>query len=168
MSQNVRRLTHGALLAALYAALCYLQNLLLPGSGSGLFQFRVAEALMVLAFFTPAAPWGLTVGCLIFNISSGSGLPLDFLVGSIASWLSGMAMYGLRRRGLGTWPLPGLMMPALFNGFLVGWELSCYMGGGFWLNVLWVAAGEAAVLLSLGSGLYYTLRARGLHQKIFG
>ncbi len=168
MRNNIRLLTHGALLAALYSALCFLQNLMLPGSGSGILQFRVAEALCVLAFFTPAAPWGLAVGCLIFNISSGGGLPLDFLIGSLATWLSTVAMYGLRRIRLGTWPLPGLMMPALFNGLLVGWELSYHMGGGFLVNFLYVAAGEAAVLLSLGSGLYYTLCTRKLHQKLFG
>ncbi len=167
MRKNIRLLTQGALLAALYAALCHLQNLLLPGSGSGMLQLRVAEALCVLAFFTPAAPWGLAVGCLIFNISSGGSLPLDFLVGSAASWLSAVAMYGLRRVRLGTWPLPGLLMPAVLNGLLVGWELSWHMGGLFWLNAAWVAAGEAAVLLSLGSGLYYTIQSRHLQEKLF-
>ena len=36
--------------------------------------------------------------------------------------------------------------------------VTIYTGGGFWLNALYVAIGEAAVLLTLGAALYYTLR----------
>ena len=48
-------LAHSAIIAALYMILCYLQNLILPGSASWAIQMRAAEALSVLAFFTPAA-----------------------------------------------------------------------------------------------------------------
>ena len=58
-------------------------------------------------------------------------------------------------------------MPALFNAFLVGWELTVYIGGGFWLNALYVAIGEAAVLLTLGSALYCAIRTRHLDRKLF-
>jgi uncharacterized membrane protein len=49
----------------------------------------------------------------------------------------------------------------------VGWELSVYIGGAFWLNALYVAIGEAAVLLTLGSLLYYALRKRDLGRLLF-
>ena len=42
-------------IAAMYAALTYAQNLLLPGTTSAAVQFRVSEALNVLALFSPAA-----------------------------------------------------------------------------------------------------------------
>jgi uncharacterized membrane protein len=61
-----------------------------------------------------------------------------------------------------------MVMPALFNALLVGWELTVYIGGGFWLNALYVALGELGVLLSLGSLLYYALRSRGLDKRLFG
>ena len=157
MRKNIRSMTHGAVLAAAYVALTHLQNLLLPGSASWAIQFRVSEVLCVLAFFTPAAVPGLTVGCLIFNLTSGMALPLDFLVGSLATLLATGAMRLLRK-----WPLLGLLMPALFNSFLVGWELSVYIGGGFWLNALYVAIGEAAVLLILGWPLYRAICSREL------
>lgn len=137
------------MIGALYVALCHMQNLLLPGSASWAIQFRAAEAMCVLAFFTPAAIPGLTVGCLLFNVTSGAALPLDFLVGSLASFFAATTMWKLRR-----FPLLGLWMPALFNGMLVGWELSVYIGGGFWLNAFYVALGEAAVLMTLGQVLY--------------
>ena len=158
MRKKTRFITHAALIAALYAALTHGQNLLLPGSASMAIQFRLSEALCVLAFFTPAAIPGLTLGCLLFNITSGVALPLDFLVGSAATFLAVEGMWLTRRI---TWkgiPLPGLLMPALTNAFLVGWELTVYIGGGFWLNAAYVAIGEAVVLLTLGTLLHTALK----------
>jgi uncharacterized membrane protein len=120
----------------------------------------------VLAFVTPAAIPGLTVGCLLFNISYVGALPLDFLVGTAATLLAAQGMYWLRQLTVKGYPLPGLLLPAVFNGLLVGWELSVYMGGAFWLNALYVAIGEAAVLLTLGSGLYYALKAPAFRKYL--
>ena len=166
MNQKTKQLTYGALVAALYVALTYLQNFLLPGSATWAIQFRAAEALCILALFTPAAIPGLSVGCLLFNISYAGALPLDFLVGTGATALAVSAMYLLRRVTVKGYPLFAMLMPALFNGILVGWELSVYIGGGFWLNALYVAIGEVAVLLTLGTALFYTIRARGLDRLI--
>lgn len=160
-------MTQAALIAALYTALTYLQNALIPGSATWAIQFRASEAMCVLAFFTPAAIPGLSLGCLLYNISSGYALPLDFIVGTAASALAAMCMYLTRRVKIKGYPLPGMLFPAVFNGLLVGWELSVYIGGGFWLNAAYVAIGELAVLLSLGTALYYAIRSRGLDQKIF-
>ena len=162
MRKNVKFLTHGALIAALYVALTYLQNGLLPGSASWAIQFRAAEALCILALFTPAAIPGLTVGCLLFNISFAGALPLDFLVGTLASALAAGGMYLTRKVTIKGYPLLAMLLPAVFNGILVGWELSVYIGGGFLLNAVYVAIGEAAVLLTLGTALYYTLKNRKL------
>ena len=161
-------IAHGALLAALYVALTHLQNLLIPGSATWAIQFRASEALCVLAFFTPAAIPGLTIGCLLFNVSYAMALPLDFLVGSLATLLATGGMYLSRRITVKGLPVLGLLLPALCNGLLVGWELSVYIGGGFWLNALYVAIGEVAVLLTLGSGLYYAVNSRGLDKRLFG
>ena len=158
MNSKVKFLTRAAVLAALYAALTHLQNILLPGSANMAIQFRASEAMCVLAFFTPAAIPGLSLGCLLFNLTSGAALPLDFLVGTAATALSVGAMWLTRRWTLKGYPLFGMLMPALFNAVLVGWELTVYIGGGFFLNALYVAIGEAAVLLSLGSVLYCARR----------
>ena len=167
MKNKVKLLSHGALIAALYTALTYLQNFLLPGSASWAIQFRAAEALCVLALFTPAAIPGLTVGCVLFNLSFAGALPLDVPVGGCATLLSVTAMHLLRRVTVKGIPLPALLMPALFNALLVGWELAMYIGGGFWLNALYVAIGEGAVLLTLGLALYYTVKNRRL-ERLFG
>lgn len=163
MKKNVQNITHGAIIAALYVALSHGQNLFFPGSASMAIQFRVAEVLCVLAFFTPSAIWGLTLGCLLFNLTSGVALPLDFLVGSLASFLAAWGIWKTRNKA----PFLGLMMPALTNGLLVGWELSFYIGGAFWLNTVYVAIGEIAVLMTLGLALYFALKKNRLHRRIF-
>ena len=168
MRKKARRLAYAAIIAALYAVLTHMQNILLPGSASMAIQFRASEALCVLALFTPAAIYGLAVGCLVFNITSAAALPLDFLVGSLATLVACWYMWKLRRVTVKGYPLAAMLMPALWNALLVGWELTVYIGGGFLLNALYVAIGEAAVLLSLGSALYFAMKKRKLDQRIFG
>ena len=168
MTRKAKFLAHAALIAALYATLTYLQNLLIPGSSSWAIQFRVSEALCVLAFFTPAAIPGLAIGCLLFNLSFVGALPLDFLVGSLATALAASAMWLTRKVTVQGYPVIGMLMPALFNALLVGWELSVYLGGAFWLNALYVAIGEAGVLLTLGSILFYAMKLRHLDSRLFG
>lgn len=163
MNQRVRNLVFGALIGAMYVALTNLQNLLLPGSATWAIQFRASEALCVLALFTPAAAAGLAVGCFVFNLHYVGALPLDMLVGTLATLLACRSMWRLRKL-----PWLALAMPALFNAFLVGWELTVYIGGGFWLNALYVAIGEAAVLYTLGLLLYTTMKKNGLAGKLFG
>jgi uncharacterized membrane protein len=65
-------------------------------------------------------------------------------------------------------PALGLCLPALFNALLVGWELAVYIGGGFWINALYVAIGELAVLYTLGWLLYKTMTRSGMARRIFG
>lgn len=173
MSKKTKYLVHGGVLAALYVVLTYAQNLLWPGSTTMAIQMRLSEALCVFAFFTPAAIPGLTIGCFLYNVSWAQSLPLDWLVGSAATCLATLCMWGLRRVKIARCPFPGLLMPALWNAPLVGWELAFYLGEGgftwpvFGLNALYVFLGEAIVLLVLGAILYYALTARGLDRRVF-
>lgn len=167
MTKSTRYLTQAAIIAALYAVLTHLQNLLLPGSATWAIQMRLSEALCVLALFTPAAIPGLTLGCLIFNITYAAALPLDFVLGSAATLLAAEGMWLTRKVTVHGYPLLAMLMPAIANAILVGWELTVYIGGGFGLNALYVALGEIAVLLVPGSLLYYALKKRGLDSKLF-
>ena len=167
-NSSVRRMAHAAIIAALYVALTHAQNLLFPDSASMAIQFRASEALCVLAFFTPAAIPGLAIGCLLFNLTSGMALPLDFLLGSLASLGAALVMWHTRTWKVRGMPLFGLLMPAAFNALLVGWELTVYIGSSFAFNALCVALGELAVLLTLGNLLYFALVRRGLDTRIFG
>lgn len=165
---HVRFWSHAAIIAALYVVLTHMQNILIPNSASFAIQCRLSEALCVLALFTPAAIPGLSVGCLIFNITFAAALPLDWIVGSLATLAATSAMWGLRGCTVKDFPLPALLMPAVFNALLVGWELSVYIGGGFWLNALYVAIGELIVMLIFGTVLYRVMERRHLDALLFG
>ena len=167
MRKQTRYIVHAALIAALYAALTHGQNILLPNSTSMAIQFRASEALCVLAFFTPAAIPGLTIGCLLFNMTFAAALPLDPVVGSLATLLAAWGMWRSRGITVKKVPVLGLLMPAITNAVLVGAELTLYIGGGFGLNALYVAIGEAAVLLTLGSALYFAMKKRKLDRRLF-
>ena len=161
---KTRALVRGAIIAAIYTAL----TLLFAPISYGEVQIRIAESLTLLPILLPEAVPALTIGCLLFNLSYAAALPLDAIVGTAASFLATGAMWLTRKITIKGYPLPGLLMPALFNALLVGWELSVYIGGGFGLNALYVAIGEAAVLLSLGAALYYAIRVRRLDKRLFG
>ena len=168
MRRNTRYIVHAAVLAALYVVLTHAQNILIPDSATWAIQYRVSEALGVLALFTPAAIPGLALGCMLFNFTYAQALPLDWVLGSLATLLACGAMYLTRNVKIKGFPALTLAMPALFNAILVGWELTVYIGGGFWVNAVSVAIGELAVLFTLGSLLYATIRKRGLDKRLFG
>ncbi len=158
-TKALHNLVRGAAIAALYVVLALAQDLLLPGTTSAAIQFRAAEALCVLALYTPSAVGGLTAGCLLFNLTNAGALPLDPLVGPLASLLSAVLMYRLRNVRLWRVPAPALAMPAVCNALLVGPELWFYVPGlPLWLDMLYVALGELCVLYTLGTALYFALR----------
>ena len=168
MKQKTRNITRAAIIGAMYVVLTYAQNFIFPDSATWAIQFRASEALCVLALFTPAAVPGLTIGCLLFNLSYAGALPLDWLAGSFATFLACGSLLLLRR-----FPLLALSMPAWFNALFVGWELTIYLGdtgftmAAFWLNALCVAAGELGVMYTLGWLLYRYLNRSRMAQRIF-
>ena len=174
MKQKTRNITHAAIIGAMYVVLTYAQNFIFPDSATWAIQFRASEALCILACFTPAAVPGLTIGCLIFNLSYAGALPLDFLVGSFATFLATGSMWLTRNWKLRGIPLFALAMPALFNAVLVGWELTLYFGetgftmAAFWLNAACVAIGEAGVLYTLGLLLCRLLSRNNMGRRLFG
>ena len=158
----------GAVIAALYATLTILQNILLPGSASMAVQFRVAEVLTLAPLFTPAAIPGLTIGCIVANISSLSALgAYDLVFGSLASLLAALAVYWLRNVRFKGLPLLAALMPALMNGIIVGFELDFFFiepigfdFADFLLQGSLVALGELGVVFILGLPLARIIETR--------
>ena len=173
-NQKTARLVQTAVIAAMYAALTYLQGTLLPGTTTAAVQFRASEALNVLALFTPAAIPGLTLGCVISNIQSiGQGLPLDMIFGSLATLGATLCIYFLRNLKIGNYPLLSMLMPAIWNGVIVGWEIEFFFiegkfhFGDFLIQGGLVALGELGVMLTLGTALYFIIVKRNLDKKLF-
>lgn len=164
---SVRFLTESAVIAALYAAATYLSAAFSLAYGP--VQFRLSEALTVLSTLTPAAIPGLTIGCIIGNISSPMGPIWDVLFGSAATLLGAVTGRMLRNVQIKKLPVLSSLMPVIFNAVIVGLEivmLTPVEGGkltAFAISALEVGAGELAVCLVLGLPLYSALR----HTKLF-
>ena len=173
-NKKIQKITQTAIIAAMYAALTYAQSFLLPGSTTAAVQFRASEALNVLALFTPYAIPGLTLGCVISNIYSiGQGLPLDMIFGSLATLGATLCIYFLRNAKIKTYPLFAMLMPAIWNGVIVGWEIEVFFiegkfhFGDFLVQGGLVALGELGVMLTLGTALYYAIEKRHIDKKVF-
>ena len=161
--KQVLWLTQAAVIAALYAALTVLQGVIAPGTASMAVQFRVSEAMTLLCCITPAAIPGLTLGCFLANFLFMDALPLDMLLGSLATLLAGLAMYLLRNIQWKKLPLLAALMPAIFNGVIIGLEIEIFFIDGpfhfasFLVQGGLVALGELVVCFTLGLLLYKAL-----------
>ena len=165
--KNPRFITHAAIIAALYTVLTYAQYLLWPESTSMAVQVRISEALCVLAFFTPAAVPGLTVGCILGNIGSPMGV-WDIIFGSLATLLASLSARALRRVRFKGIPLLSIIMPVIFNALIVGAEIALLTPTDgakltlFAISALEVGAGELTVCLAGGIPIYLALRNKNI------
>ena len=107
-------ITQAAVIAALYVVLVVIFNYI----SFGPIQFRVAEALTILPYFTPAAIPGLFIGCILANVIGGA-VVWDIIFGSIATLIGAVFTYLLRKKSKFLAPLP----PVLANTIIVPWVL---------------------------------------------
>ena len=162
--KKIRYIVEGALIAALYAGLTYLVGVF--NLAYGPIQFRVSEMLTILPIFTPAAIPGLTIGCFIANIMSFN--PIDMVFGTVASLLSALGTYYLRKIKFKGIPWLALLPPVLINAVIVGLEIAIFFteGGatvwGFAMSALTVGIGQFVVCYGLGVPLYMVLRKYNL------
>lgn len=160
-NKKIIHLVYGAIIAAGYAAATYVSALL--GIAYGPIQFRFSEALTVLSVFTPAAIPGLTIGCILGNLSSPFGI-WDIAFGSLATLLAAVTARMLRNVTVKGLPLLSVVMPVIFNALIVGAEITILMPTGeanfaaFAVAALEVGAGELAVCLAGGIPVYYALK----------
>lgn len=160
-NKKVIHLVHGAMIAAIYAAATYLSSAF--GIAYGPVQFRFSEALTILSVFTPAAVLGLTVGCFIGNLGSPFGI-WDIVFGSLATLLAAVTARMLRNVKLKKFPFLSLLMPVIFNAFIVGAEITFLFPTdepsltAFIISALEVGAGELAVCLAGGIPLYFAIK----------
>ena len=151
----IRYLAEASVTAALYAAL----TILIPGS-SGQVQVRVAEALTVLPYFTPAAIPGLFAGCLIANIVTTSAGIYDVVFGSLATLAAAFLTSRMPSKRLA--PLP----PVVINAVVVAIVLNATINAPLLITMGFVALGELIACYGLGYPLILFLEKRG--GKIFG
>lgn len=173
---NARRVATAGVIAAVYGALTFLVIQLGSVFSYGIIQFRVSEALTVVAVLTTAAVPGLAIGSALANLSSvgmfGALGLLDVTFGSLATLLGAMWSWRFRgRTGL------ALLGPVVANALIVPAYLPSMLGAAglttipllgvtaqsSWLvlyltGVVTVGFGQAVVVYGLGWPLLTALR----------
>lgn len=115
MKENkVLFMTQAAMIAAVYVVLC----VVFAPVSYGPIQARIAEAMTILPYFTPAAIPGLFIGCLIANLLGGS-IMLDVVFGSLATLLGAVGTYLLRKKNRFLAPLPPILANTLIVPFVL-------------------------------------------------
>jgi Predicted membrane protein len=113
-----RYIAQAGIIAAIYVTLSFIFKPISYGE----IQVRVAEALTILPFFTPAAIPGLFVGCLLANFF-GSGLPLDIILGSLSTMLAAYISYRLRFNKYLV-PIPPIVGGIIFVPFILYFSIA--------------------------------------------
>lgn len=106
-------ITEAAVIAAIYTVLV----LIFQFTSFGPIQFRAAEALTVLPYFTPAAIPGVTIGCFLSAVITGAPVT-DMIFGTLATFIAAILSYLLRSNKFLV-PIP----PIVMNALIVPWIL---------------------------------------------
>lgn len=146
MNLKVNYLVKAGVIAAIYVVLVQVFSF----SSFGPIQFRVAEALTILPYFTSAAIPGLFVGCLIANILGGAVL-WDIIFGSLATLIAAILSYRLRKHEYLV-PIPPVLVNAVVIGVILKYAYGIPEGlfvlmGGVFLGQMVSAFGLGLILL---------------------
>ena len=156
---RIKYISTAGLIAAVYALLA----LVFMPISFGVYQVRVAEALTILPFLTPAAIPGLFVGCLVANVIGSMGW-LDITLGSLLTLAVAIATrtirasFGDTKKGMLLAPLPAV----LFNAFGVSVYLAPLLGFNYWFSVQMIGIGQLVACYAIGLPLLILLRKRGI------
>ena len=151
-----------AMIAAMYVALTYLAMAM--GLDKNAIQIRFSEALVVLAFVTPAAIPGLAIGCLLANVATSAMLP-DVIFGTLATLIGAIGTYLLRRFHYLFASLPPILANTVIVPFVIRYA---YMDVEASLPFLFltVGIGEIISVGLLGTALLLALKPHA--NRIFG
>ena len=168
------------MIAAVYAAATLVALLALQGLAWGPVQFRISEAVCVLALLTPNAIPGLTIGCaLAINGTGALGL-LDVVFGSLATCLGALWCWKMRGN-----PKIAVLGPVIANALIVPAYLPLLLQGmGFYtipfttialdgayipmylFGLVATGIGEALVMYVLGLPLLAALKRSGVAKRL--
>ena len=123
-------------------------------------QFRIAEAMIALVFFDPAAFPGVSIGCFAANII-GPGTFYDAVLGTAAT---GFGIYAMKwwseRNGK---PYIGMALYAFLNAFMIALEFSYnanYASQTMLELFAWVMLGEVVCGVLGGTILHFIVGKR--------
>lgn len=136
-NNKVLFLTQAGLIAAIYVVI----TVILRPFGFGEIQVRIAEMLVILPVFTPAAIPGLFVGCLLGNIFGGAMIP-DVVFGSLTTLIAAVLTYKLRDRNR----IVAVIPPIVLNSLVVPFILKFAYGVPLPIPVMMVTVGVGEII----------------------
>lgn len=136
---NTKNLTKAAAIAALYVVLTYVSSAF--GLASGAIQLRLSEALTILPMLMPGAVVGLTVGCLVSNITTGCVMT-DVIMGTFATFLGALGTKKLGKKN----KFLGVLSPILSNTLIVPFVIKFAYGAEEILPFLFLTVGIGEIL----------------------
>ncbi|MDD4124402.1 MAG: QueT transporter family protein [Eubacteriales bacterium] len=158
---KINTIAMAALIAALYVVFTYL-SFLFGLSGTNMIQLRISEALCILAAYTPAAIPGLTIGCVLANLLTGS-LLWDVVFGSFATFIGAAFTYFFRKRKYAA-SLPPIIANTLIVPFILMYVYG--MPDGWTILALCVFTGEIISCGVLGTMLVWMFEKTKSGQNI--
>ena len=144
-----------ALIAALYVAVTGL----LPLLNFGFLQIRIADALVILVFYTLSAVPGLTVGCLVANILWSPFGILDVIIGTLATFIGAALGYSLKKSK------PLALLPTVVSNSLLVPLVLLWAGHdthGYLLLVFYIAVTQIIACYAIGWPLSYIVDKHGM------
>lgn len=157
--KSTSQMVMGGIIAALYVILTFATSFL-PSIG-GVFQFRLAEALTILPYFTGAAVPGLFIGCLLANSLMGAGI-IDIIFGSCATLIGAIGTFFISKLKFKNreWltPIPPILANTIIMPFVISYLSNA--SEAIPLLMLSVGFGEIVNCGILGMILLFALKKR--------
>lgn len=157
-NNRIRFITEAAVIAAIYTILVIIFNY----ASFGPVQFRVAEVLTVLPYFTPAAIPGVTLGCFLSAVLTPGTPALDMIFGTLASLLAAILSYMLRRYKYLV-PVP----PIIVNALIIPWVLKFAYGEAQSVPLMMLTVGSGELVIAGVFGTIFLLALDKIKQYVF-
>lgn len=161
---KTQKIVFAAILAAIYSAI----TIMLSFFSYGPVQFRIAEGLTVLPYFSPYAIYGLFIGCITSNIISPMGIP-DLIFGSLATLIAAIITYYIGRSNLHykkyLAPLPSVIVNAVVIGTML--KLLYVKDMPLYLNMLYVGIGQLVCCYGIGLPLISIIEKNKVLNNFF-
>ena len=158
MNKKTLFITEAAVIGAIYTVLV----MLFAPISYGPIQVRIAEALTILPYFTPAAIPGVTIGCFLSAILNGADI-LDVIFGTLATLIAAILSYRLRRYKYLV-PIP----PIVVNAIVIPWVLHFAYGIPDSIPFMMLTVGFGEVIAAGVLGIVLLLALDKMKHLIFG
>ena len=154
-TNKLRQMVFAALIAAIYAAL----TLMLAPISFGNIQIRISEAMVLLPVLFAPSVAGVTLGCFLANLLGAMmGLNLlgylDCIIGTAATFLAAVLTQKYADVRFRDIPWLSVLMPVIFNGVLIGFELAYALMPEQWMTGFIIFGLEVALGELVAVGLF--------------